>query len=257
MTAGPPPRSSPRSPPRTPRLLVLRPEPGAHATLEAARALGLAAQAYPLFEIRPRAWPALDPADVDALLIGSANALRHGGADLDRYRGKPAYCVGAKTAEAAHDAGLDVVFTGKGGLQATLAALAPGHARLLRLAGRERVTLSPPAGVTIATREVYASEALPACEGLHRELLHAQEGLVALLHSGEAAARFEELCLAWEIPTHFVHLAAIGPRVSSRLHARWGRVQDAIEPSDTALLALAAQMCQEIATGSVQADNHT
>ena len=44
------------------RLLVLRPEPGASATVERARALGLDAVAMPLFEVEPVAWDAPDPA---------------------------------------------------------------------------------------------------------------------------------------------------------------------------------------------------
>ena len=79
-------------------LIVIRPQPGCDASVAAARAFGLVAQGHPLFEVRPLEWDAPDPASFDALLIGSANALRHGGAALAQYRGRPAYVVGETTA---------------------------------------------------------------------------------------------------------------------------------------------------------------
>ncbi len=250
---------TPDTPP--PLVLVLRPEPGAQATLDAARALGLEARAFPLFEIRPLAWQAPPPGTIDALILGSANAVRHAGPALAAFRGKPTYAVGAKTAEAARAAGLVVVRTGHGGLQNVLDAIDPAHRRLLRLSGRERVELALPEQVTMTTCTLYASEPRPGDEAL-RDILAkaAQRPVVALLHSGEAATRLEALCRSWglgDLATHAIHLAAIGPRVSARLEASWAAVRDAERPEDGALLALAAQMCQEVASGSIQADNQT
>ncbi|MCJ2184366.1 uroporphyrinogen-III synthase, partial [Novosphingobium sp. 1949] len=74
-----------------PPILILRPEPGASASLAAARALGLDAQAFPLFTVAPSAWSAPPREAIDALLLGSANALRQAGDQLARYRGLPAY----------------------------------------------------------------------------------------------------------------------------------------------------------------------
>ena len=65
------------------KLLLLRPEPGLSASAERARALGLEVIACPLFAIEPVEWEAPDPADYDALLLTSANAVRHGGHGLD------------------------------------------------------------------------------------------------------------------------------------------------------------------------------
>lgn len=222
-------------------VLILRPEPGATTTLGAARALGLDAHAFPLFEVHPLGWEPVAREDVDALLLGSANALRHAGPALAAYRGMPAYAVGETTAEAARAAGLDVVATGRGGLQPLLDALDPAHRRLLRLAGRERVGLQVPDGVTLATREVYASEPLPPPAGLARHL--ASPALV-LLHSGEAAARLAQLCDDMGTPRGEIRLAAIGPRVAARAGNGWSAVRSADRPDDGALLALAARMCQ-------------
>ena len=61
-------------------VLAVRPEPGLAATMAAGKAIGLNMIGYPLFEVRPLAWKCPDPTEFDALLIGSANAIRHGGA---------------------------------------------------------------------------------------------------------------------------------------------------------------------------------
>ncbi|HKT85713.1 MAG TPA: uroporphyrinogen-III synthase [Novosphingobium sp.] len=228
-------------------LVVIRPEPGASATLRAGRAIGLDMRVFPLFEVRALDWEPVPPGDVDALLLGSANALRHGGPALDRYRGLPAYVVGQATAAAAREAGLEVAAIGSGGLQQVLGRLAPGHSRLLRLAGRERVDLSIPAGVTVTTRDVYASEPLAFPAEL-TSLLACPA--VILLHSGEAAAHFAKSCAEAGVDRAKLSLAAIGPRVAARAGAGWAALRSASEPGDAALLALAFQMCQDTGTGS-------
>jgi uroporphyrinogen-III synthase len=223
-------------------VIVIRPQPGCDATLAAARALGLQAHGFPLFEVRPIAWEPPEPDEVDALLLGSANALRHAGSALGRYRAKPAYAVGASTAEAARQAGLDVVATGVGGLETVLPLLQPGHHRLLRLAGRERVKLAPPTGVSIDERVVYASEPLRLPPDL--EALLARPAVV-LLHSAEAARHFAEQCDARGIARGVIAVAALGPRVALAAGHGWRAMAEAENPSDTALLALARQMCQD------------
>src|SRR5687767_8581448 len=87
------------------RLAILRPEPGASATVSRAAAIGLDAFAMPLFEIEPLAWEAPEPTAFDALLLTSANAVRCGGQALERLRGLPVHAVGEATAEAARRAG--------------------------------------------------------------------------------------------------------------------------------------------------------
>jgi len=82
-------------------LLVLRPEPGAAATLARAVAAGWQAIAAPIFNIVPLPWAAPDPADHDALMLTSANAVRQAGDALRLYRHLPVYAVGEATAVAA------------------------------------------------------------------------------------------------------------------------------------------------------------
>ena len=224
-------------------LIILRPEPGASATAAAARALGLEVFCWPLSEIIPLAWQPPAPEDFDALLLGSANALRHGGAALAAYRGKPAYAVGEATADAARAHGLAVAGQGRGGLQSLLAQIDPGHSRLLRLAGHERVAITLPPGHRIETRVVYTARpvALPpqAAQILARPC-------TVLLHSGGTAMQFDRVCEALGADRSTIRLAAIGPRVALRAGKGWGALAHAPTPSDAALLALAEQMCQEV-----------
>lgn len=227
-------------------LLVIRPQPGCGATVRAARLLGLDAEAHPLFAVGPLAWSPPGDDSFDALLIGSANALRHGGPALAAWQGRPAYAVGASTARAARDAGLEVVATGQGGLQAMLARIAPAHRRLLRLAGRERVQLDPPPGITLAECVVYASEPCPASPELAARLGDAS---LVLLHSAEAARHFAGECDRLGIARHHLSIAALGPRIAAAAGTGWARLAAAAAPSDQALLALAQRMCQS-AVGS-------
>ncbi len=89
-------------------IIAIRPEPGLGATIAAGRARGLAVEGWPLFEIRPLDWRAPAPDGIGGVLLGSANAVRCAGSQLDLFAGQPAYCVGEATAEAARAAGLSI-----------------------------------------------------------------------------------------------------------------------------------------------------
>lgn len=223
-------------------IVVIRPQPGCDVTVAAARALGLDARGHPLFAVRPVAWdpPAAD--SFDAILLGSANAPRHAGPALARYAGKPAYTVGAVTAEVARAAGLDVIAVGAGGIKAVLPLLGPEHRRILRLSGRERMALPPPPGVAIEERVVYASEPLPLPPAL-LPLLRSRA--LVLLHSAEAAQHFAGLCDTDGVARANLSLAVLGERIAQAAGSGWAELRTAAEPNDTALLALAQEMCQE------------
>ena len=223
-------------------LIVIRPQPGCDATVNAAITMGIDARGFPLFAVRTLDWEIPTPGTFDALLIGSANALRHGGKQLEALAGMPAYAVGETTARACHDAGLDVVVTGKGGLQQVLSGVDPEHRNLLRLAGAARVPLDPPPGVTIVERVVYGSEPLPMPPSL-AELLRAPA--VIALHSAEAARHFRAQCDSLAIDLSCLSLATIGPRVAQTAGTGWRSVLSASAPDEAALLALAGEMCEE------------
>ena len=225
-------------------LFILRPEPGLRQSLDAARAMGLEAWGFALFEIAPRAWQAPSADSFDALLIGSANAIHHAGPQLCAYAGKRAWCVGAATAAAACQAGLDVARVGTGGLQAVLDTI-PAPAHLLRLAGEAHVPLGPAPGIAITTRILYASQPLALPDALARLLATAALGrVVVALHSAEAARHFAAEMDRLGIPRARIHLAALGPRIAAAGGPGWAQLSTAPRPTDVALLALCRQLCQ-------------
>lgn len=223
------------------RLLALRPEPGLAATLERAGAMGLAITGHALSEIRAVAWDCPDPAGIDGLLIGSANAILHGGPHLARLREKPVYAVGEATAAAARAAGFAIAMTGSGGLQGVLDAIAaPCH--LLRIAGEEHVPLTPPTGVTFAEVIAYRSVALPLDPAA--ALLGSGEVLV-LLHSAATARHFAAECDRLGLARAAIALAALGPRIAAAAGEGWGAVHTATTPDEGALLQLAFDLCAQ------------
>lgn len=226
-------------------ILAVRPEPGCSATVEAGRALGLAIGGHPLFEIRPLAWQAPPPEAIDALLLGSANAVRRGSAALAGLRGKPVHAVGEATAAAAEAAGFTVAATGRGELQGLLDTLA-APLRLLRVTGAEHVALVAPPGISIDTRIAYESVPLALPEKLADRLRH---GALTLLHSAAAARHFAAECDRHSVPRGAVSLAALGPRIAAAAGAGWREVRSAAEPREATLLALAREMCQDPSGG--------
>lgn len=223
-------------------LVVIRPEPGCAATLAAARALRLEAHGFPLFAVVTRSWEAPLPGQFDAILGGSGNAFRHAGKGLAALRDLPVYAVGETTAIAARETGFSVVATGNGGMQALLAELAPGHRRLLRLTGDDRVPLTLPKGTIMAERVVYASVPQPMPPDLVALL---RSPVMIALHSAEAARHVAAQCVTHGIRRSLLRLIALSPRIANAAGDGWGELAVAAMPNDKALLALATQMCQD------------
>ena len=76
------------------------------------------------------------PNEYDALLLTSANALRHGGTGLEQLQSLPAYAVGNATAAAAREAGFEIAGEGDGGVEGLRSI--PPEVRLLHLCGEHR-----------------------------------------------------------------------------------------------------------------------
>lgn len=214
-------------------IVVLRPEPGASETLAGARALGLDGVAIPLFTVGPVDWEVPDPKAFDGLLLTSANAVRHAGAGLVRLSDVPVYAVGEATAAAARKVGLEVAAVGDAGVEALLASIAP-DLRLLHLAGEVRKDAGR-APQEIAPVVVYRSKLVEAPS------LSALDGNVALVHSPRAGQRLAELVGN----RTSVAIAAISPAAASACGSGWGAIEAAERPSDAALLALAARLCNK------------
>jgi uroporphyrinogen-III synthase len=216
--------------------LVLRPEPGATATVKRAEARGLIATAAPLFTIVPLAWDAPDPAGHDALMLTSANAIRHGGDALAHYRHLPVYAVGEATAAAARAAGFADIRTGTGDAADLLGLMAAeGVRRPLHLAGREHRDAGH-AALTLTRRLVYAADPVEALPAAARDAL--ADNAVVLLHSARAAAVFQGL-----MKEHGgIRIAAISPAVAQAAAGGWRAVAVASSPDDAALLRAAADL---------------
>lgn len=223
-------------------LVVIRPEPGCAATVAAARAARIETHGFPLFEIAAKSWEGASAQAYDALLVGSANALRHGGLGLRGLTGLPVLAVGETTAQAARETGFAVAGVGSGGLQSLLDNLPPGCTRLLRLAGEERVALAPPPGVQMDERVVYTSRPVPFPADLIKLL--AEPAIIAL-HSADAARHLSAQCVSHGIRRARLRIAALSPRIGAAAGDGWGEVAAAALPDDKALLALARQMCQD------------
>ncbi|RVU07784.1 uroporphyrinogen-III synthase [Novosphingobium umbonatum] len=230
-------------------ILVMRPEPGASATMALAEQMGLPVVLAPLFQTVALPWDAPAADAFDALLLGSANALRLGGPALAAYRGKPAYCVGDTTARAAEAAGLIVAYSGEGGLQLLLPHIDSRHARLLRLAARDRVTLDLPPEISMEEQICYASQALPMPEKLAAALA---APCIILLHSAEAARHCAAEAHRLGQTLAQATAITIGPRVSQTCSetGQWGAIITSPKARDADMLALAANLCHNGTRGA-------
>ncbi len=220
-------------------VLAVRPEPGLAATMEAGKALGLNMIGYPLFEMRSKDWDCPPADSVDALLIGSANAIRLGGKALTGLLDKPVFAVGETTGKVARDAGFKIAKVGKGGLQNVLDH-APTPSRMLRIAGVDHVPLDPPAGIEITTAIAYESVPLELPEPL-RAL--DQLGLTVLLHSAVAAERFDSETRRLALERARIRLAVLGPRIAEAAGTGWQAIHVSSAPNDQALLELVRETC--------------
>lgn len=220
------------------RVLVLRPEPGASATVERARQRGIEAVALPLFEIEALSWNAPEASAFDGLLLTSANAVRCGGDQLKSLRGLPVHAVGASTAEAAREAGFDIASTGEAGVDRLLGSIDP-ELKLLHLGGEDRREPSNPKQ-QISFVPVYRSKARENVD------VQAAKGCVTMIHSPRAAERFRQLVDSSGIDRKSIGIAAISPDAAAAADEGWGAVEAADAPNDDALLALTERLCNKV-----------
>lgn len=219
-------------------VFVLRPEPGASATAERVRLMGLHPVLYPLFEVAPVTWSGPDPDALDAVMFTSANAIRAGVAGLDAYRMLPAYAVGEATAEAVRNAGFSHVEAGAAGAAELARIIAgAGHRRVLHLCGRD-VRAFDPGPLRIERRTVYETRDIGDAESLSALLT---PGACLLVHSPRAATRLTSLVP--EADRSVLRLVAISPAALSAASVGWGIAEAAPVPDDKALLALTARLC--------------
>jgi uroporphyrinogen-III synthase len=208
------------------RVLVLRPEPGASATVERARKRGLDAISVPLFEIEPVGWTAPDASGFDGLLLTSANAVRCGGDQLQDLRGLQVY--------AAREAGFDIASTGEANVDRLLGSVDP-DLRLLHLAGEDR-------RVPAAARQQITSITVYRAKAKNDADLTDAKDCVALIHSPRAARRLAELIDDREQ----IAIAAISKDAAEAAGDGWASVDIAEAPNENALLALTERLCNKV-----------
>jgi uroporphyrinogen-III synthase len=218
-------------------VVVLRPEPGASETASRAQRLGLCAVKAPLFTIRPIAWQAPDADGYEAILLTSANAPRHGGEALGRFLALPCFAVGEATAAAAREAGFSRVSAGPSdGAAAVETMAAAGVSRALHLCGLDHLALEHER-VEIDRAAVYSAEPGATLPRQAQQVIAA--GALVLVHSPRAARRLAELV---EVRGP-AGVAAISEAAAEAAGEGWSFKAVAREPRDSALLELAARLC--------------
>ncbi|MDX3910867.1 MAG: uroporphyrinogen-III synthase [Sphingobium sp.] len=218
---------------------MLRPNPGAGATVAKALAAGFEARAYPLFEAVALPWAGPEPHLVDAVMFTSANGARLGGAQLGQYTHLPSFAVGEATAEAVREAGFASPQIGETDVQSLVHRIAAdGYRNVLHIAGRD-VRAFDPEGLNIISACAYAALEQGDAEGLSGVL---PPGMILLVHSPRAGARLAELVL----PEHrgHLHLVAISSAALAVCGSGWATACAAEKPRDDAMLALAAGLCE-------------
>jgi len=176
-------------------------------------------------------WQATDPAGFDGLLLTSGNSMLGGGKQLEALRGLPVYAVGGVTARAARKAGFDVAATGESGVDQLLSSIEPGL-KLLHLCGADRREPGP-------TRQHITPITVYRATAVEVPNLSSAKHSVALIHSPRAGRRFGELVS----DRSSIAIAAISSAAAEAVGSGWLTVEAAAQPTDDALLALAARLC--------------
>jgi uroporphyrinogen-III synthase len=220
------------------KLLIIRPQPGADATARRAGERGIDAITAQLFATRPIAWDVPDPANYDALMLTSANAVIHAGPGLDALKALPALAVGAATKAQAMASGCDVTLTGASGVSDLVkAARRAGYRRILWLAGADHTKLDPHDGMIIDIALVYQSHTLPPPGSIVKIL---GQPVLTALHSPRAAQVFASICERHGIDRGTQSILALSPDIAQSAGSGWRAVIVADRPDDDSLLSAAS-----------------
>jgi uroporphyrinogen-III synthase len=227
------------------RVLVTRPDPA--RTAQALRARGHSAVVAPLMRIE--AIEAAFGGPFAAVLLTSANAARALSAHPRRAAllGLPAVAVGARSAEAAREAGFAQVESADGALGDLVARVTRRFAgqRLLYLAGADRsgdlAGDLAPHGIAVETAVVYRAAAVAALPQEAARALSAREIDAVLHYSARSAATLLQLAGPVGVLNTVIRLAhyCLSDEVAAPLRAAGaGRVHAAMVPTEAGLMAL-------------------
>lgn len=225
------------------KVAVLRPEPGASRTADHLRNLGLAPLVAPLFTIEPVAPSPSSYTQPDALMITSANAVRHGIAHIRQYPNLPIYAVGPATARALAELTDQPIHLAPSGNGQSLIALAKTHhlQHLLHLCGAEVRPLDP-MGLQIDRQIIYRAAPAPQ---LSDALIAAWPTLdLILLHSPRSSALLDQLATAQGLARDHITAIAISAAAATAAGTGWNAMKIAPRPDDDGMLAVVRQLCQ-------------
>lgn len=225
------------------RVLVTRSEPGASETAERLSAAGYLPIVEPVFTIEPIA--AAVP-DFDALAFTSANGARQF-ATLSPRRDIQVFCVGARTAEAAREAGYTNVTSAEGDANALTALMArqlPRQNRLLHagnedsrgdIAGQMRTK-----GFTASFLPIFRAVARLTPGPILAEHLAGRNAFDAvLIHSPRGASILAGFAAG---SSATLNIVAISGAAATPLAALARRTKIAAAPNEQALLSALARL---------------
>ena len=231
--------------PSHPAVLLTRPEPGASRTAARLAELGFTPILAPALVIRALPTSLPDPADNQAVLVTSANALPSLTAT---WHAHPVFVVGATTAAQADEEGFSDVRNTDANA-AALAALViqtchPGQGTLLLLSGRGQGqalahTLRA-AKFRVARRVAYAAGAAPALPAAAHAALAQGDITCALFFSAATARAFLRLARRAGLWDRLRNIDAITIGQPARVAleaAPWRRIRIAARPTQDAMLA--------------------
>jgi len=233
------------------RVLVTRPEPGASRTARRLEALGFQPVLLPLTETSGLPVEASIGADAVAVVVTSANAVRHAPRALIASLAElPCHAVGKRTAEACRAGGFLSVAEGPGDAEALADAIAGGLAgkAIVYLCGRVRFPVFErrlvAAGVHVQAIETYDTTAVDYGDADVVARLSGAPIDTALLYSAKASAALVGL-MARPTPRHLfekTEFLALSGRIAEPMEGIAGsRVRIASQPEEDALLALLSQ----------------
>lgn len=222
------------------RVIICRPQLGAEETARRARKLGMTPVSYPLFTIEPLDWTPPPVDDFDAMMLTSANAPRQAGQAMAGYAGLPVFATGDATASEAVARGFASVTVAPPDAQSVTEAITrAGHRRVLHLCGKDVRDVAADA-LHITRTPVYHAREAGDATGIAAVL---EAGSIILVHSPRAGARIGMLVPVDRRAT--LAIVAISPGALDATGMGWARAEAAAAPGDAAMLALAAQICQE------------
>jgi uroporphyrinogen-III synthase len=232
-------------------ILVSRPAPQLPRTTAALKRAGFEVLPLPVAEYESFTLDTF-PADATALILTSAaaltalmNAVRTAG-PLEKRPGclrfLPAYCVGAATARAAKQAGLNVAYTGKGNGQSMANEIACTFKTLQKFlhlhadnAGTDWVETLEAAGHSVAGLTAYHTAYLHTLPGNVVSQLQQKQPTHTLLFSPAGARRLQALFEKSNLqPTGAA--VALSPAVAQAASGFWPQVLVSSRPSLAGML---------------------